>query len=307
MIPWIRATLLAGVAALGAGIACGTAGSVSPPDKIPCDRLYYGGGKLPPPPDGSSLCARAPGECNYQSQEGCAAGETCAPHVDTIPTAAGPRAVGTVTPTCRVAGERASGEACDSSSTSAAKQCGRGLQCADGACHRLCCGADWSACDPGESCIRQAEVNIDGTITQVGADLCFPVGTCNVLEPDSCKTEGRICRIADPVGHVACMPPSDLGVGATCDQGHQCGAVLHCVKSDKKNVSGNTCRQLCPWGICPDKTCGAADLCVRFNRDPPGVGECTPSTAALRGLPILVDGGVVDAAGLFRPEGDGGP
>jgi hypothetical protein len=296
MIPWTRATLLAGVAALGAGIACGAADSVSPPDKIPCNTLYHGQDRLPQPPDGSSLCADD-GVCNYQSQDGCGAGESCAPHVD--------KATGTVKPTCSAAGERASGEPCDSSSLSAARRCGRGLQCADSTCHRLCCGADWSACDPGESCIRQVEVKIgdSGTPTQVGADLCFPVGTCNVLKPDSCKTEGRICRIADPIGHVACMPPSDLGVGAICDEGHQCGAVLHCVKGDEKNASG-TCRQLCPWGICTDKTCGAAGLCVRFNRDPPGVGECTPNW---KGPPILVDGGVlVDAAGFFGP-GDGGP
>lgn len=294
MMPWPRAVLLALGAALAAGIACGTADSVSPPDKIPCNEIYFGGGLLPFPPDGASLCApgAAKGACNYQTQDGCAAGQTCAPHVDK----------GTVVPTCRPAGERASGEPCDSSSTDAAKQCGVGLQCADRTCHRFCCGGDWSACDPGESCIRQAEVSIDGGLELAGADLCYPVGTCNVLDPEACQSEGRNCRIADPIGHVACMPASDLGLGATCDEAHQCGPVLHCVKSSEKAATG-VCRSLCPWGVCADKTCDGGSLCVRFNRDPPGVGECTPDW---HGEPFLIDGGVVvDAAALFGPTGDG--
>ncbi|HEX7671558.1 MAG TPA: hypothetical protein VF395_18320, partial [Polyangiaceae bacterium] len=236
-----RAVLIALAAALGVGVACGTADSVSPPDKIPCNTLYFHGELLPFPPDGASLCApgAAKGGCNYQTQTGCKAGETCAPHLD--------KATGTVSPTCRLAGERANREHCDSSSAKAADQCGVGLQCADGTCHRFCCGGDWSACDPGESCIREAEVSLDGGLEPAGTDLCYPVGTCNVLDPEACKSEGRNCRIADPIGHVACMPASDLGLDATCDEALQCGPGLHCVKSSEKAATG-VCRRLCPWG-----------------------------------------------------------
>ena len=299
---WLRATLvLSSIAfgALGAGVACGGASTVLPPLKTHCSAVYYGAGVLPSPPDGASLCAA--GICNYQTQEGCSAGQTCAPHVDAK--------AGTVTPNCRVAGQRSHGEPCSDATANPAEQCARGFLCAEGECRTPCCGGDWSACGNGESCIHQADVRIggtgdSGTITYAGTDLCFPVGGCNVLDANSCVAENGICRIADPIAHVACMPPSDLGLGATCDEKHPCGAVLHCVTDATSNSPVSTCRRLCPWGVCSDKTCGDAGLCVHFNRDPAGVGECTPDW---HGDPILVDGGVVtDASGLFASVADGG-
>lgn len=289
MIPWLRVAVLGCAAALGGGVACGAADFVSPPYKAPCDTVYFGGGKLPPPPDGPSLCA--PGLCNYQAQTGCGAGESCAPHIDTK--------AGTVAPGCRAAGQRARGEPCDDKSTSAAKQCGIGLQCVEGECHTMCCGGDWSACRAGESCIRQGEVKIGDTILSAGVDFCFPVGTCNVLSPDSCKTQGRVCRIADPIGEVACMPPSDLVQGDPCDHEHQCGPLLHCVGSADPGAAAVPfkCRKLCPWGVCGAAGCGAGEgVCVHFNRDPRGVGECTPD---FHGKPVFVDGGIVADAGLL--------
>lgn len=310
MVRWIRTAVLACAAAVGASVACSGAETFSPIPPIRCKTVYYANDPLPAAPDGASLCP--PGICNYQTQKGCSVGETCAPHVDTNVTTQ----VKTVIPACRLAGQRAKGEPCSDTSTSAAEQCGPGLICAEKTCHRPCCGRDWSACDPGESCIHQANIALDKTTTEyTGADLCFAVGTCNVLDLEACKAQGQTCRIADPVADVACMPPSALVAGDVCDNDKPCGAGLHCVEdasgaADKSPMCSGTnpctCRHLCPWGDCNINTCSLNEgVCVHFNRDPLGVGECTPHW---RGAPLTVDGGVVvDAGGLFRSFSDGGP
>jgi hypothetical protein len=314
MTAWIRTAVLAGVAAVGPSVACGGAETFSPIPPVRCKTVYYANDKLPAHPDGASLCP--PGVCNYQTQQGCSSGQTCAPHVDTNAVTK----VETVIPACRVAGERAKDEPCsDNPPTSAATQCGPGLVCAEKTCHRPCCGRDWSACEPGESCIHQANIVVNKVTAYTGADLCFAVGTCNVLDLEACKAEGQTCRIADPVAEVACMPPSALVAGDSCDNDKPCGAGLHCVEDASQVLSSTpdtspmcsgtrpcTCRRLCPWGNCNNNTCSINEgVCVHFNRDPPGVGECTPNW---HGAPTTVDGGVVgDAGSHFRSLGDGGP
>jgi hypothetical protein len=313
MVAWIRGTLLACAAALGASVACGGADQYSPIPKVPCAKQYYRAEDvLPDPPDGAALCPKG-GVCNYQTQAGCGAGKTCAPHLD--------KDTLTLAPACRDAGQRAKGEACDNSKPDPTKLCGPGMDCADGHCHTFCCGGDWSACGAGESCIHQAFVKIgDGglldTVQYSGADLCFAVGTCDVLDLQACKSEGKTCRIADPVAHVACMPPSDLVAGDPCDHDKQCGPGLQCVE-DTSGLSSDqtppgtlctgtlpcTCRHLCRWGLCADEACPFNDgVCVRFNRDPPGVGECTPHW---HGPSIPPDGGVLSDAATS--VGGGGP
>jgi hypothetical protein len=155
-------------------------------------------------------------------------------------------------------------------------QCARGLYCFAGACRKLCCGGDWSGCDPGESCIRQVSAKIDnmtdaGLVVDADVDLCFPIDTCDVFETDSCDNEpGRECRIVDPTGAVACAPNSNLGLGEACDVLNQCDQGLHCVDDH--------CRQLCRAEACGKPACANEDdLCVHFDRDPDGVGECTPN------------------------------
>jgi hypothetical protein len=152
------------------------------------------------------------------------------------------------------------------------------LFCFERACRKLCCGGDWSGCDEGESCIRQLSVRLDdmmsdaGVVVDANVDLCFPIDTCDVFETDSCDDEpGRECRIVDPTGAVACAPDSNIGLGEPCDVVNQCDQGLHCVD--------NRCRALCRAESCDEEpSCeNADDICVHFDRDPDGVGECTPN------------------------------
>ena len=148
--------------------------------------------------------------------------------------------------------------------------CERGHFCLDGACRKLCCGADWTGCGSGESCIRQLFADLGGARTYVGVDLCFPVGTCDVFDSAACAGEpGRECHIVDPTGAVACAPKGDRELGERCDQASQCRQGLHCVD--------DACRRLCRAEACGEPSCPLAEgVCVHFDRDPPGVGECTP-------------------------------
>lgn len=120
-----------------------------------------------------------------------------------------------------------------------------------------------------------------GPSEDIGMHLCFPVGTCDVLAPGDCASEQRTCRIVDPTGAVACAPYSDLPVDAPCSEARQCGAGLHCVDG--------ACRRLCAWPPCGGPGCpGREGVCVHFDRDPPGVGECTPDWD---GPPLAGDAG----------------
>jgi len=134
----------------------------------------------------------------------------------------------------------------------------------------MCCGADWSACDEGESCIRQMEVLAGGVRTPTDAHLCFPIGTCHVLDPDSCDGEpGRECKLVDPRGSEACSPISSADLGDPCGAPTVCRQGLNCV--------GGVCRRLCSTIECEEPSCPPSEgTCVHFDRNPEGVGECTP-------------------------------
>jgi hypothetical protein len=262
---------------------CGTASTTapSPGDRSPseCDPVYFGAGGPPPvPPDGASLCDD--GVCNYQTQAGCAATETCSLRLEP--------GGQDISPICRPAGAMPKGSACDPSATALDKRCGKGLFCSTTGCRKLCCGGDWTACDPGESCIRQLVIEVAGAEVPAGADLCLPVNNCNPLDPEACAAEGRVCRIADPTGNVACMPPSNLGVGDPCDQATQCGPRLHCTRPSVG--AQGTCHHLCAFGPCVPDTCGDEGTCVHFPRDPDGIGECVPGWTG-PGVILGADGG----------------
>ncbi len=221
----------------------------------PMTVILDGGGVIPDPPNGESACPA--GACNYQTQSGCA---------DPTP-ACRPNPVGAgLTPGCWSAGTAVSGEPCPGGWP----DCVRGTICVLGACRTLCCGGDWSACPSGESCIRQLDVPVADAAVSSGADLCFPVGTCDVLDPASCTEPGRACQIVDPTGSVACAPAGSGDVGAECGTAAPCSAGQSCV--------GGACRRLCrAVAGGGEPSCPASEgICVHFNRDPTGVGECTP-------------------------------
>lgn len=241
----------------------GTAGNAGNPNVI-----LDGGGTIPDPPKGETLCQK--GECNYQQQD-CSGGATCLP-TDTPP------ATGDWPPKCLPAGTKALGESC-----SAWNDCIHGAFCvgisgtADGGvipgtCRKLCCGGDWSACGTGQSCIQQVYLvrPSGGDPVYAKADVCAPVNDCDVLDPDSCAGKpGKSCQIADPTGNVACLPAGTGGPGDACDPKTPCKAGFACVADE--------CRRLCkavagggePY--CPM----SEGTCVHYNRDPAGVGECT--------------------------------
>lgn len=206
-------------------------------------------------PDGAAACAA--GDCNYQTQEGCDDARACRPQFN----ASAPD----VKPGCELAGSGRSGDACELQS-----ECARGFYCAAGQCHKLCCGGDWTACDTGESCFRSLEVKAGGQIVPAGVELCFPVGTCDPLDAASCADDpSRECKIVDPTGAVACAPRSRADLGDACAPPEVCKQGLSCV--------GGTCIKLCRYRECGEPSCDDAEgSCVHFERDPDGVGECTP-------------------------------
>lgn len=215
--------------------------------------VFDGGGAPAIPPDGESLCAA--GECNYQTGGGCDSDSACLP-----------RASGTtVAPECQPAGVATVGAPC-----AGWNDCVAGAFCAEGTCRKLCCGGDWAACPTGESCIRQLLVASGGETVAAGADLCFPVGTCELFAADACADEpDRSCQIVDPIGNVACAPRGEAAVGTACDGQNPCVDGASCI--------GGVCRRLCRAVEGGEPTCPAGEgVCVHFTRDPEGVGECTP-------------------------------
>lgn len=241
---------------LGAFSACGSGDTTSTETLPPgCPELKLDV-TLPAAeaPDGTEACPA--GSCNYQTQEGCAEDEACRPQFN----ATDPD----VAPGCEPVGAGEAGEPCE-----AQADCARGLYCAAGACRRLCCGGDWSACDAGESCIRSLSVRAGGEVTPAGVDLCFPVGTCDPFDVNSCAEEpGRECKIVDPTGAVACAPQSTKDIGDECGPPDVCRQGLTCV--------GGKCIKLCRYEECGEPSCGEDEgSCVHFLRDPEGIGECT--------------------------------
>lgn len=286
--------LLAGaaLAGLACAIACGAADSVSGGTARCIPTLCLASDKIEAPPDGEKACPT--GVCNYQSQTGCPAAATCGAQPDSM--------TATITPKCVQTGTRDRGQVCD-----ATNLCLPGYQCIHAAgkpgfCRKLCCGdsskgyGDWTACPTGESCIRSIVATFEqppnsGNKITVDAHVyaCVPVNNCDVLDKDSCHDDPDaddpsrpVCRIADPTGNVACLPPGSATLGEPCAHLDQCGPVQICAQStDKQGIPHGdfTCRRLCRLPqSCGDRPCPSEEgTCVHFNRDPAGVGECTPN------------------------------
>ena len=251
----------AAIFAVGCGSGTGevTSGSGGPdagPDVI--EVILDGGGEVATPPNGALKCPQG-GVCNYQTGMGCPAD-----HPSCIP-ATGPN--NTVGPACNLAGAGVSGSAC-----TVETDCVAGHLCVEGTCHKLCCGGDWTGCaSAGEHCIKSLLYGDGkGGTLQTNAMLCYPINTCDALVPSSCPQPGTTCQIADPTGATACLPENAGGSGAACP----CKGGLVCVIGQ----NGGECHRLCKavegGG---DPLCLEGEgPCVHFNRDPAGVGECTP-------------------------------
>src|SRR5687767_13227265 len=143
----LRTVRAAGALVLLAGgitsAGCGAEETASDGDEgtVECARVEpNGGGGIKAPPIGANECP--PGSCNYQTQTGCGPSETCRPVYNDNAT--------DVAPGCRPAGGGEGGSACESD-----VECAKGHLCVLDQCRKLCCGGDWTACDEGESCIRQ--------------------------------------------------------------------------------------------------------------------------------------------------------
>ncbi len=243
--------------------ACGSGEhvDVGPGDPDCPEVIVDSGGGIEEPPDGEALCP--PGDCNYQTAEGCQAEEACLPmpRGDTLE----------IEPTCVAAGSGRAGDSCEDGAVPS--DCAPGYFCAGGTCRQLCCGNDWSACDGQTSCFRPLLIRLESEQESVdvpaGVSLCFPTGTCDVLDPDSCDGEPRrTCKIVDPTGAVACVRAGDGVVGDPCDAPEICGPGLSCV--------GETCVRLCRAEACGEPSCPEEEgVCVHLDRHPPGVGECS--------------------------------
>ncbi|MCA9646980.1 MAG: hypothetical protein H6718_09110 [Polyangiaceae bacterium] len=251
-LPFVALSLLA-VSACGGG---SSPKSEDPDAGVPAV-IEDGGGGIEDPPDGETLCGQ--GDCNYQTNSGCSAGEACRPALENNQAIA----------RCQPAGTRAAGGSCSDSS-----ECASGTLCAAGQCRTQCCGGDWSACPSGESCIRQYQLGLPGGgSVAADVDLCFPVGTCSVLDPSGCSSEeNRTCQLVDPTGAQACAPAGTATTGAKCSKQQPCVAMHACV--------GGRCTPLCeakqPESPTDPRPCADPEQsCVHFDRDPPGVGECT--------------------------------
>jgi hypothetical protein len=258
--------LLAILALGSAFVACG---DDDEPEKRPSDAGTEGGrvrvvleanDELPEPPDGEQACAS--GACNYQAQTGCAANQTCAPQFTS----------GNLAPTCQTAGANAEGTACAKWS-----DCAAGLFCAEGVCRKFCCGGDWSACPTGQSCFRPLLVRdaapdaaAPDAAIEANAYACAPVDNCDVLDPNACSDRpGFACQVIDPAGHVACAREGRAQLGDDCSRSEACARGLLC--------RGGECVRLCRAVAGAGDPCDARrEACIHFNRDPAGVGECTP-------------------------------
>jgi hypothetical protein len=242
--------------------ACGSPDSANAtkPGKYCGKVVLDGGGGIVMPDDGSEAPECQPSACNFQSQTGCGSTQTCLPSVMDNAVVAG----------CFDPGTKELGESCK-----VANECVKSEACAGGQCRKLCCAGDWTVCDEGESCYRQFEYLLDDGPAATGAWVCYPVGTCSVLDPDACDSVGQDCKLVDSRGSEACMPksPGELGEPCGAGDGRLCGRGLTCVG----DAGSQTCRRLCRAEECGEPSCPVAEgACVHFDRDPAGVGECTP-------------------------------
>lgn len=250
-----------GVAAALLGACANDSDSESPKDAGAEARarvILDGGGGLPPPPTDSAAACGA-GVCNYQTQVGCSSGETCGPVL----------ADGSVVPGCQSAGTAQEGASCSGWS-----DCARGLFCAAGVCRRFCCGNDWSVCPAAQSCYRPLFIRDPATDAglPVNAELCFPVGDCDIFDEQSCAGQpGTVCQIVDPLGHVACGPEGKKQLGEDCSKSEPCAHELRCVDKESGAKCGRLCRAVEGGG---EPCSPSTEVCVHYDRDPKGVGEC---------------------------------
>lgn len=241
--------------------AAGCAGTT---ETIPADAgtdgstvVLDGGGPIPQPPDGPSECPQG-GVCNYQTNAGCGAQETCAPVSN---------GSGAIVPGCVPAGTSGSGAVC-----AALSDCAPGYVCANGACRKLCCGGDWSGCpSDDEHCYQALAVsNGNGGAVQTGAMLCLPVNQCDALVPTSCAAPGTACLIVDGSGATACVAPGAGDAGEPCP----CKGGFLCVNDGGTKECRRLCKAVEGGG---EPACEPGEgICIHYHRDPPGVGECTP-------------------------------
>jgi len=212
------------------------------------------------PPDGGSSCP--PASCNYQTQQGCLAGQMCHPVLNTS----------SVSPECVDAGTSTASEAC------AWQQCQAGLFCgANGQCQRLCCGGDWSVCAVGETCSTEILLQLGdaGTPIPSGVRVCEPTDNCDVFAATTCPT-GKSCYIVDSRGGTKCLTTGTVPFNGSCAATQRCAPGFTCVQSSA-STAGN-CRRLCRAVLggaepfCPQ----SEGYCAHFVHDPAGVGECTP-------------------------------
>jgi hypothetical protein len=244
------------------GVACssgngqGSSLSIPPFDGGPVPVYLDGGGAPAIPPDGAAACPA--GACDYQTGTGCAgAMPSCLPALSGNMTA----------PACYPAGTAQPGAACVQ-----ANDCTAGHICAGGACRKLCCGGDWTGCDDAsEHCLESLAYTTDAGLVPTGAMLCYPVNTCDALNPSSCDLPGITCQIADPTGATACIAEGTGTSGEPCP----CKGGYVCVQPPN---AGTVCVRLCKavtGGGAP--YCQANEgICTHYTRDPAGVGECQP-------------------------------
>ena len=235
---------------------CGSTGTETEPHDAGADGpvvILDGGGETATPPDGPSKC---PGQCNYQTNEGCGPTQTCFPLLSG----------GGVVPTCVTAGQGANGSPCTSIG-----DCAPGFACTsanNGVCRKLCCGGDWSGCaDPNERCLQKISLkDASGNTVPTDAWLCVPANDCDALDPANCPVEGQTCQVVDGTGATLCLKDGTGEQGEPCP----CKGGFLCV--------AKACRRLCravEGG--GDPYCQEGEgICVHYNRDPSGVGECTP-------------------------------
>ncbi len=251
---WLGVSVL-----LGGMAAAGCAGTT---ETVPNDGggggstvVLDGGGPIPAPPEGEAACPQGKA-CNYQSSAGCGAAESCVPVSD---------GQGNIAPFCQPAGQGQSGASCGSNA-----ECAPRFLCANGTCRRLCCGGDWSACPKGEHCFREILAkDASGNVVDTGAMLCLPSDDCDALSPASCVAPGTQCLIVDGTGATACIQPGAGQAGEACP----CAGGHVCVEDEGKEICRRLCKAVEGGG---EPGCEGGDLCIHFNRDPAGVGECTP-------------------------------
>ncbi len=245
-----------GSASMGLVAGCGSGGTETTPEDAGADGpvvILDGGGAIAQPPDGPASC---PGACNYQTNDGCPADKTCFPELSGDTTA----------PACISAGGGENGAPC-----TALSDCGPGFVCTsatDGVCRKLCCGGDWSGCaDADERCLQKLSLkDPSGKTVATNAWLCVSANNCDALDPSLCPVEGQACQIIDGTGATLCLKDGtgDQGEPCPCKGGFVCVA--------------KACRRLCKaveGGGEPYCQEGEG-ICVHYNRDPQGVGECTP-------------------------------